>query len=526
MAWSFLNEPEKALAFIEEQAGAYPENQKLKAYRAQFQGRAGKTNEAVAGYAKLLADGYKDLEALTEYVRLLVKLKRYEEAMAAVRGQLAAEDEVELRLLEGEIYRKKGDFAEAIRVLKVQREKTPFVPDVGHALAMTYLDAGQFEPGPGLCQELLKTTEPSWETYALKGRSEMGLEQYEGAKASFEQALRLSPGEADTRKIVETLSGMLGEGNNTAAKQVITPVEIPAMLLAPPKAAPAGYGKEYGAYYSRRITAVEFDNETGCKQTDYGRVHILDSSGASAFSSVELPFDPLNEEIHVNSVRVVESGGNVVTGRVSQVYITDEQGSELVSHKKTLNIPVSGMGPGSTLEFMVTRRETGPVKEKPFMAFTFSRGIPVRQSIVYVAGDASGLNFKSSPAMEPQTLGEGRYWLCDDPIVIRPEPLHAAVDEFVPMLWAGDSSADWSALGKKYFASIRERLTLGAALREQTRRLTEHLKTDDGEDRRPGPAACRPTTFTKGWSSAAGAACLSCPRKWPGTNSATAKTIR
>ena len=353
------------------------------------------------------------------------------------------------------------------------------MPEVGHALAMTYIDAGQFEPARGLCLELLKTTEPSWKTYVLKGRSEMGLEQYEGAKASFEQALRLSPGEADTRKIVAMLSGMLGEGNNTEAKQVIAPVEIPAMLLAAPKAAPEGYGKEYGAYYSRRITAVEFDSDNGCKQTDYGRVHVLDSSGVSAFSSIELPFDPLNEEIHVNSVRVVESGGNVITGKVSQVYITDDQDSELASHKKKLNIPVSGIGPGSTLEFMVTRRETGAVKEKPFLSFTFSRGIPVRQSIVYVVGDASGLNFKSSPAMEPRTLGEGRYWLCEDPIVMRPEPLHPPVDEFVPMLWVGDNSADWTALGKKYFASIRERLTLDAALREQVRRLTENLKTDD-----------------------------------------------
>ena len=117
----------------------------------------------------------------------------------------------------------------------------------------------------------------------------MGLERYEEAKASFEQALRLSPGEADTRKIVEQLSGMLGEGNNTAAKQVIAPVEIPAILLTAPKAAPEGYGKEYGAYYSRRITAVEFDSENGCKQTDYGRVHVLELDRAHRDGAGQVP---------------------------------------------------------------------------------------------------------------------------------------------------------------------------------------------------------------------------------------------
>ena len=89
------------------------------------------------------------------------------------------------------------------------------------------------------------------------------------------------------------------------------------MLLRDPKAAPEGYGKEYGAYYSRRITAIEFDKENGCKQTDFGSVHVLDSSGVSAFSSIELPFDPLSEEIHVNSVRVVDSGGGIPASGVA-----------------------------------------------------------------------------------------------------------------------------------------------------------------------------------------------------------------
>jgi tetratricopeptide (TPR) repeat protein len=479
MAWSFLNEPEKALEFVEKQSGTHPSSQKLQAYGAQFQGRAGKIEEAVAGYEKLLGDGYKDFEAFTEYVHLLVKLKRYDQAIAAVRREIASEDHLELWLLEAQIYRGKKDFAEAIRLLKAQREKAPFVPEVGHALAITYIEAGQFEAARALCLELLKTGEPSWETYTLKGRSEMRLEQYAEAKASLEQALRLSPGEEDTRKTLEQLSGMLGEGNNTAAKEVIPPVDLPAMLLAAPKAAPEGYGKEYGAYYSRRITAVEFDREGGRKQTDYGRVNILDSSGAAAFSSVEIPFDPLNQEIYVNSVRVLESNGNVITGKVSQFYISDEKDSELVSQKKKLNIPVSGIRPGSILEFMVTLRETGPLKEKPFLEFIFSRGVPVRQSIVYIAGETAGLKFKSSPVMEPVTLGPGRYWLCEDPIVIRPEPLHPPVDEFVPMMCVGDSSADWTDLGKKYFASIEDRLALNEALRAQVQQLTQDLKTED-----------------------------------------------
>ncbi len=480
MAWSFLDQPEKALAFIEEQAGAHPNSRKLQAYRALFLGRAGKPEAAVGTYEKIFADGYQDLDAFTDYVHVLTTLKRYDDALAAVHRELQSEDALELRLLEPQIYREKGDFTEAIRLLKIQREKAPFVPEVGHLLAMTYIDAGQFENARALCLDLLKTLEPSWETYFLKGRSEVGLEQFEQAKASFEKALRLSPGEDDTRKILQLVSGFLGEGNNSAAKQEISPVEIPSLLTASlAKAAPEGYGKEYGAYYSRRITAIEFDKEKGCKKTDFGRVHILDTSGASSFSSVEISFDPLSEEIYVNSVRVMESGGNVVTGKVSQFYITDDQSSELATHGKKLVIPVSGLRPGSVLEFAVTRLETGPLNEMPFLDFMFSRGVPVWQSIVFLKGTVPDLKFKASPSVQTRTISEGRYWLCENPIVIRPEPLRPSTDQFVPMLWMGDGSTDWTMLGKRYYASIEDRLRLNAELREQARRLTQDLASED-----------------------------------------------
>jgi tetratricopeptide (TPR) repeat protein/transglutaminase-like putative cysteine protease len=479
MAWMHLGQPAEALAFAETHAGVLSGSAKLRALTAHFQGQTGKVEEALASYSRLFADGFKDMDVFADYVRLLNSRKRHEEALAAIRRELKTEDLLALRLLEASVYSEKGDYAEAIRLLKVQRERAPFVPEVGHTLAMAYLDAGEFENARSVCGDLLKTGEPDWETHVLKGRSEMGLEQFEEAKTSFERALRLKPGDLDLRKTVETVTAMLGQGENTIVKNPIAPVEIPSLLMgAAANPAPAGYGKEYGAFFARRITALQFAKETGWKKTDYGRVHILDSSGVNAFSTIGIPFDPLSEEIFINSIRVHQSSGSVVTGKVARCYVTDDVSSGLASYNKNLNIPVSGLRPGCTLEFMVTRRDLAQVTEAheiPFLSFAFSRGVPVRQSIIYVAGEPAGLKSVTSPPLEARNIQGGRYWVCEDPIILRPEPLHPPADEFVPMLWLGDNSGRWPALAAKYLASISDRMVLDQELRAQAKVLTAGL---------------------------------------------------
>jgi hypothetical protein len=40
---------------------------------------------------------------------------------------------------------------------------------------------------------------------------------------------------------------------------------------------------------------------------------ILDASGVAALSSIQVPFDPLNEQVFVNEVRVMDSSMTLTT---------------------------------------------------------------------------------------------------------------------------------------------------------------------------------------------------------------------
>jgi transglutaminase-like putative cysteine protease len=315
----------------------------------------------------------------------------------------------------------------------------------------------------------------------LAGRSELGLKWYREAQASFANALRLSPANRDIRSYRDFVNGLMGQGDNSAVVDPIEPVAFPAALTnTPDEPATAGYAKKYGAYYARRITATRYLPGKEHKTTDLILVNILDSSGVSAFSTVQFGFDPLAEQVYVNEVRVMDAGGKTLSaGSPTNYYVLDDRTSTSASQKKVLNVPVPGLQPGCRLAVTFTRRDQGRIEDFPFQSYCFSRYSPVRESIFFLAGDAHGLKYRSS--VEPEKLPEGLVWRVSDPALAVWEPLQPTAATFLPMLWISDASAQWPALVTNYLASIRDRLEPDAALQEQSRKLVAGMTDDDAK---------------------------------------------
>ncbi len=100
-----------------------------------------------------------------------------------------------------------------------------------------------------------------------------------------------------------------------------------------------------------------------------------DAVGVSAFSTVQTSFDPLEEEIFVNDVRVTDGEGRVLSeGKVADYYTIDDTSERTANHKKILNIPVAGLQPGSRLFVAITRRTAGKLERFPFLKQSFSTG--------------------------------------------------------------------------------------------------------------------------------------------------------
>ena len=172
-------------------------------------------------------------------------------------------------MLEAKIYRLKKERPQAINLLKELRSRSPFNTQVASALAETCILAGQYSEALSISQDLLKDNGSSAFYEYLKGRSELGLKWYCKSKISFAEAVRLAPANKEIRSYLDYVSGLLGEGDNTAIMDPIEPVVLPAALTNfPADAVPAGYAKNYGAYHGRRIVAVTY--EPGSRIQDHG----------------------------------------------------------------------------------------------------------------------------------------------------------------------------------------------------------------------------------------------------------------
>ena len=475
--WKQLDRPKDALAFLDKLSTNQLASPDVRANQAFFQAQAALTDQAASNYASLFATGYRNDSHLSEYVNLLAEQKQYDAALSAVQNYLKAGDSMTASLLEAEIYREKQDLPKAVSLLQTLHEQAPFNTPAADALAETYLAAGRYSEALEISENLVKNNGSSAYAEYLKGRSELGLKWYREAKTSLAEAVKLAPANKNIRSYLDYVSGLLGEGDNTAIMEPIDPVALPATLTnAPTKAVPADYAASYGAYYIRRIVATDYQPGKESKTTEYMLVKILDAAGVSAFSTVQIAFDPLGEQVFVNDVRVMNADGQTIAnGSLSNDYVLDDRSASAASQKKILNIPVPGLQPGCQLAVTFTRRQQGRLEGFPFCAHSFSSTVPVRESIFFLSGDGHGLKYHTNPAVKPQELPEGLCWRVSDPLVARWEPLQPPAADFLPMLWISEGSAQWQALATNYLASIADRLELDATLRNQAQQLTEKL---------------------------------------------------
>jgi len=483
LAWRDLDRPKEALAFLARQPSASLAPPEVRADLAYFQAQADLSEPAISNYAAVFANGYRNDLHFTTYVNLLSAQHQYDQALAAVENYLQAEDSVTVRLLEAAIYRQKKEFPKAISRLKTQREAAPDDSRIATALAETFLQAGQYNEALTISRGLRESSGDSAYVDYLNGQSELGLKWYREARKSFEAAARLAPANKEIRSYLDLVNSLAGEGDNSLVREVIEPVALPASLTNEPAApVPADYATNYGAYYARRITAVSYQAGKEYKTTEYARARVLDAYGVSAFSTVQFEFDPLNEQLHANEIRVLDADGKTIsTGQVDNFYVLDERTSGTASQKKILNIPVSGLRPGCQLVVTITRRNLGALTEFPFLEHTFAGPFPTRESIFYLSGDIGGLKFRTSPPVEPEKPAGGLVWRVREPLSDRWEPLQPSPASYLPMLWVGDAAAHWPDIASNYLAAISDRLQPDPPLRELVGRLVDGATNNTGK---------------------------------------------
>jgi len=446
----------------------------LRADQAFVQGRLGQTQLAITNYSKLFASGYTSEEHFREYMGLLAGSDQSERALKELEAYVGKQDTPPVRLMQAELLKRQKRFAEAVELLKAQRQKNPFHAGIIYSLGDAFIASGQPSEALALSQQVLKEQGPSAGLWVLQGRAQFALKWYKEAKDAFEKASKEAPDDAEIKNWLTMASGVLGQGANSMVKDPIEPVPLPAQLSHEPSPPSPAYGKDEGAYYSRRITGVAFARGKEMRSTEYVSVHVLSPEGVSDFSTFQIRFHPLNEELYVNKLEVRDaSGAFVSSGALNDYYVLDERSSEMATGRKVLNIPISGLQPGFQIEAVFTRREFGTAKEFTFLPISFSRAFPLQESITFFLGDTNQVRWVSDPSLAPEAVEGGICWRWKDPPMAKWEPLLPEVSDYAPMLWLSDATMRWPELVADYLDSIAPRLEEPPELADLSRRITQ-----------------------------------------------------
>lgn len=470
----------EALAVLDKELPNFPGNQSLSASHAVAQLQTGDVEGALKSYAALFDTGWKNDLHFTGYIRELASRGRADAALAALDHYNPDHESAAMRRLRAEVLIAKGDLPAAIQTLTDLRDKSPDDQESALGLVDVYLIAHRPSDALAECERLIAAQHESVEVLRRKGMAEFSLKHYREAKATFEKALAKAPSNLEIQRLLEGVSGLLGEGRNSLVKTPIEPVKIPAALLQAESANPSDeYLRGYSAWYRCAVKAISYRKGNELKITEHEVIEIRDQQGVEKFSTLEFPYDPLGEEIFVNDVTVKGADGKVVAhGKVEDSYVVDDGVDKAASQAKILNVPVPGLQPGNILECTVTRRENGPIKAFTFQACALLKSLPVLRETLQVQAGHEEIRWEASPGIPaPQKEDGSLTWNIRRPPVYRWEPLQAPMDTFAPMVWVGDAKATWVGEAKDYMTQIKDRLAIDAPVRQAAADVTKGLET-------------------------------------------------
>ncbi len=436
--------PEAALRLFHRHLDVLGDNLAFLSWEPYLEASIGNFDAAVDGYDKLFARGYRATEDFVQYAHSLRALGRLDQA---------------------------GEF------LAARYSGPPFDEQLALLLVDIYQEADQLSESMQICEELLRRGFKTADVYFVKAITEYGLGSYRDAKHSLEEASRRNPADPEIRQYLDHVSGILGEGTNTALKNAIEPVPIPDTLLGhgSPSDVPAS-AKDFGVYFTYRVMAIAFDAGKDHRITRKIAARILDRRGAAHLKTWVISYDPFAEEIFVNELRVLDETGKVVAeGNSSDYYVVDNTLEGMTSQQRDVHIPISGLEPGRLVELTVTRRRLTPPERMPWFRHLFAYRLPTARSSVVLTGSIDSVAHVEHNGAELEAKDNRLTWTVRQPAVGQHEPYAEPPIAYLPAISLTDADADWKDLGAGYLEDIADRLEPDASVSAVAEKVLANL---------------------------------------------------
>jgi uncharacterized protein DUF3857/transglutaminase superfamily protein len=202
-------------------------------------------------------------------------------------------------------------------------------------------------------------------------------------------------------------------------------------------------------------------------------IQVLKQEAVENYNEWSFGYAPGHEKFTLNWIRVIGPDGKVISDGPSHVQDSDvpaEMGDPVYSDRKVKRLSLSGVAPGTIVDYSYTREELKPFLPGDFFqGWSVSTGLTVRRSRFIVDVPASlnvrlherNLNF---PRKTTEAGGRKVYtWIAQDVARLKPEPYASTDSNDVVMHVALSSPETWADIGRWYATNAKERTSLGSA---------------------------------------------------------------
>ena len=442
--------------------------------------KLGRNDDSIKVYQSLANRDSLSDDDLTLYMSLLVKIDRASDALAVTEKLMNTKvgRSVATRRWHSIMLRETGKIDESIRVARQLADDFPNNVELAEDVVIRLIDSDRSREVITEVATLKSKGITSATLLYNKGLAHLAEEDYSQAKSAFESALELAPGEAVLSDAISQTSAMLGQGDNSAIKRPIDPVEIPTSVSNQLASCHAEESLQKGFSYQTvsHVTGINFKRGQPLRTTDYREIRLQTKAGADDLKTIQVSFDPVVESIYVNELSVLDPQGKVVAqGRLQDYYITSDTSQGFASSDRTLNLPVPGLKPGHTIRYSVTRERISTTDNLPFKRYTFASVMPSGARTVFVSGDIDEL--KSGHANGPFLVDRSdtvASWILAEPPMFYLEGFQPSFDTFLPNIWMGGKTDTWETVGTQYLEKLESKMTPSPEAARLARTLTEN----------------------------------------------------
>ncbi len=238
------------------------------------------------------------------------------------------------------------------------------------------------------------------------------------------------------------------------------------------------------------VVRVEADgrNTTTFRQV----VQVLKPDAVSRMTEQEFSYAPKHERLTINWIRVVRPDGTVISAKPTHVQDSDvpaETGDPVYSDRRVRRVSLTGVAPGTIVDYSYTREELKPFLPGDFLqSWSVSMGLGVRRSRFVVDAPAALAlrireeNLTVARRTERVATPAGprvvHTWATNELPRLKGEP-YAADSTGVYQAVLVSTPITWQTIGAWYAGNARGRYTLGPAASAKLAEVLRPARTRD-----------------------------------------------